>query len=230
MDSADNTNSGYRTRFERLAGALSHFSVIVLILANLVPIYGVLFWGWQVFPLLFLYWLENVFLGVLNVLKMLVCKPDDEKTWLGKIFIIPFFCIHYGIFTLVHGIFVFAIFSGISGDGMGFPDIGSIVQVTQQYNLGWAILDLALSHVISFGYNFIRGGEYKRKNPGEIMIQPYGRVIAMHLTILGGAFLMALMNSPVAGLIVLVVMKIILDVRAHVNEHFKKPREEILLK
>jgi len=46
-------------------------SVIALVLANLVPLAGVFLFHWEVFPLLFLFWLENVVIGVLNVAKML---------------------------------------------------------------------------------------------------------------------------------------------------------------
>ena len=47
-------------------------TVIALVLANLVPLYGVLFLGWETFPLVFLFWLENVIVGAFNVLKMLM--------------------------------------------------------------------------------------------------------------------------------------------------------------
>ena len=33
-------------------------SVLILVAANLVPLIGVIFWGWDAFVLLMLYWLE----------------------------------------------------------------------------------------------------------------------------------------------------------------------------
>jgi hypothetical protein len=44
-------------------------SVWFLIGANLIPVLGVIVWGWSVFLVMFLYWLENVILGLINVLK-----------------------------------------------------------------------------------------------------------------------------------------------------------------
>ena len=38
-------------------------SLLALLLANAFPIVGVLFLGWTVFPLVLLYWLENVVVG-----------------------------------------------------------------------------------------------------------------------------------------------------------------------
>src|SRR5438094_10610662 len=81
-------------------------SVIALVASNLVPLVGVFVFRWEIFPLLFLFWLENVVVGVSNVLKMLLAAPQDLVRWAAKLFIIPFFCVHYGMFTLVHGVFV----------------------------------------------------------------------------------------------------------------------------
>ena len=39
-------------------------AVILLITFNLVPLAGVLWWGWNVYTLLVLYWLENGIIGV----------------------------------------------------------------------------------------------------------------------------------------------------------------------
>jgi hypothetical protein len=94
---------------------LKKVSVIALILANLPPIMGVLFLGWQVFPILFLFWMENVIIGASNVLKMIICSPGDERQSAAKVFMIPFFCVHYGIFTAVHGIFVIFMFGMLGG-------------------------------------------------------------------------------------------------------------------
>ena len=102
-------------------------SVLALIVANLVPLYGVFRLHWPVFPILLLFWMENVVVGVFNVFKMLVASPAEPATWLTKSVMIPFFCVHYGMFTLVHGIFVFVLFGGYATSGASFPDSGSVV-------------------------------------------------------------------------------------------------------
>ena len=45
-------------------------AVVALIVANLIPLIGVLFFGWSVWNILIVYWLENGIVGVFNVLKM----------------------------------------------------------------------------------------------------------------------------------------------------------------
>jgi len=196
-------------------------SLVALVLANLIPVFGVLEFGWEVFPLLLLFWFENVIIGVFNALKMLFAAPDNPVSWGAKLFIIPFFCIHYGMFTFVHGIFIVVLFGGGMKTGAGFPSPETFWHAAQASHLGWAILGLTISHGFSFVTNYLANGEYQRANLSALMQQPYGRIVVMHLTVLGGGFLIASLHSPVAGLLLLVALKTILDMRAHLQERKK---------
>ena len=52
-------------------------AVVALVVANLIPLIGVLFFGWSVWNILVIYWLENGIVGVINVLKMSVATGDE---------------------------------------------------------------------------------------------------------------------------------------------------------
>jgi len=196
-------------------------SVIGLLLANLVPVFGVLALHWEICPLMFLFWSENVIIGLINVLKMLAASPDSPGSWAGKCFIIPFFCVHYGMFTFVHGVFVIALFGGGMGHRMGFPGPETFWHIMHENHLGWAVLGLAISRGISFATNYLGSGEYQRASLQQLMAQPYGRIVVMHLAILGGGFLMMALHSPVWGLLLLVALKTALDLRGHFAERRK---------
>jgi hypothetical protein len=196
-------------------------SVIALVLANLVPVFGVLFLDWEVFPLMFLFWSENVIIGGFNVLKMLANNPTSPVRWIGKVFMIPFFCVHYGMFTYIHGVLVIAFFGGAMRGAHGFPNAAGFWQVMQQNQLGWAILGLVVSHGISFITNYIGKGEYQRVGLQQLMSQPYGRIMVMHFAILFGGFVIMALHSPVAGLLLLVVLKTAFDLGSHVGERKK---------
>ncbi len=43
--------------------------LLFLIVANLLPVYGVLVWDWNVFAVMFLFWCENVVIGLFGVAK-----------------------------------------------------------------------------------------------------------------------------------------------------------------
>ncbi len=202
-------------------------SVIALVVSNLVPVFGVLFLGWEAYPLMLLFWIENVLIGIFNVLKMLFCSPDNPAVWMGKLFIVPFFTVHYGIFTFVHGVFVMFVFN----EGMrsaSFPNAQAVWDTIRREHLIWGIVGLAVSHAISFATNYIGRGEYKQASLSLLMMQPYGRVMVLHVTIIIGGALMMALNSPTFGLLLLMALKIALDVRSHLREHRKyvaKPEE-----
>ena len=192
-------------------------SVIALILANLVPVGGVLFFGWEVFPLMFLFWSENVIVGAFNVLRMIFAMPFK----VGVLPMIPFFCVHYGLFTFVHGIFVIELFGGGLKSRGGFPGPEIFLETMREYHLGWAVLGLAVSRGISFATNYVGQGEFRRIDPSTLMIQPYGRIFVLHISLLAGGTLMQAMRSPVAGLLLLVALKILLDLAGHLRERKK---------
>ncbi len=198
---------------------LAQPSVASLLIANILPLLGVIFLKWDVFPLLVVFWLENVIVGVFNVFKMLVASPTSGKQWMAKIVAIPFFCFHYGMFTAVHGLFVFLVFGGILGEATGDLSAGLFAQVFTEYQLYWAVLVLFFSHLVSFIFNYIGKGEYKQAGINALMGQPYGRVVILHVTIIIGAFLIGIFGSPVFALILLIILKAVIDIQAHLREH-----------
>jgi hypothetical protein len=203
-------------------------TVIALVLANLIPIYGVLALGWEVFPIMLLFWLENVVIGGLNALKMLLSEPQDPGKWLGKLFLVPFFCFHYGMFTAIHGVFVLGFFGKQFRQGASFPSVGDVLGFISELHLGYAVLALVASHAFSFGYNYLWRGEFRTSSLQSLMQQPYGRVVVLHLAIIGGGFLIMALKSPTAGLVLLVVLKIALDVRSHLKEHRRAAPESVM--
>jgi hypothetical protein len=195
---------------------MKRYPVVSLILANLVPVLGVIFLNWSLFSIMFFYWLESAVIGIYNVPKMLMAQvseginPQATKSSalfiLAKIPAVAFFIIHYGIFMLVHGIFVFALF--------GPADLTASAVL-----LG--IASLAISHGVSFKVNFVDEQEYQKVNLPQQMFAPYPRIIVMHLTIISCAFIVGLIGSPRIALVIMVLLKTGIDVLAHLREHRK---------
>jgi hypothetical protein len=273
-------------------------STVALIIANAIPLVGVLFFGWSLITILVLYWVENGIVGFWNIPKIALAQgsivpplPDmppaaaraatlsDEQAeslqaaWtrarelqaqgltaagsspvLARFSLVPraglavFFLVHYGIFWLVHGIFVFAMptFAGMAnGLGAGcdapiFPEpgefpntIGGSTTIAGECassfgEVAWgAVLigaaALFLSHGASFLFNYIGNGEYQRTSAPRQMGGAYGRVIVLHLTIILGAFVAAFVGAPIGALLVLVVLKTAFDLALHRREHGGTP-------
>ena len=205
--------------------AMAMPSAIMLIVMNLIPVFGVFFLDWDVGYILALYWLENVAIGVINVFKILTAKGkgvagvEMPGMQAAKFFIAPFFCVHYGIFTLVHGVFVFAVFQNGGPFGGGFGGSPFETATTLIPSLLLPALGLFGSHVFSFFKNYIGGGEYLRKSAPEMMAAPYGRVIILHVTILFGGFVTMILGSPKLVILLLVFFKITTDLVFHLKEH-----------
>ena len=108
-----------------------YVSLVALITANLVPLGGVLFAGWDVSTIVLLYWTENLIVGFYNILRMATARVKNPAEHLGKFFMIPFFCVHYGGFCAVHGFFLLAFFKlgGGPGEAMstGAPAWGPLI-------------------------------------------------------------------------------------------------------
>jgi len=197
-------------------------SAWVLVLANLVPLAGVLAWGWDAFALVALFWMENVVVGVFFMLRILCLDPRDPALWAAKLFMVPFFCFHYGMFTAIHGIFVFTMLGGNRYDVKGFALLEPAARAAADFGLWLPLAVLLGSHLFSFLWNYLYRGEFRRAKLAELMTQPYLRVVALHVGILIGGFGAMALGSPVWALVVLLAMKIGLDLKAHAKEHSKQ--------
>jgi hypothetical protein len=248
-------------RAVRLAQTTSETtSVVLLVLFNLVPLAGVLLWGWSVATLLILYWVENGIVGLLNVPKILLAQGPDAPSNAGvrqdptgagplsRAGQAGFFLVHYGIFWVVHGIFVFTlplfigtagalglpVDPGVSGTGFealpGFPGpaldpLGRLGAEaagrpgTDLSAVAWGGVGLAISHGASFVLNFLGRREYLRVGPATQMFAPYRRLMTLHLTIILGAMASLWLGSPVGAVVVLVVLKTAIDLTLHRREH-----------
>ena len=209
---------------------------ISLILVNIVPLVGV-FLGWSLFSVLFFYWFESLVIGFFNIFKMLIAPAFP--TWYNKqsrllpssiklvsrllslpfkLFIIFFFIIHYGIFMTGHLFLINTISS------LPWGLLGNFVlnfSLLKELILGslFPLLPIFISHGISFFHNFIGKQEYKKTSTQQLMMLPYKRVILMHITLLFGGFLLILTGMPIYLILLFIILKIIVDLKAHNKEH-----------
>jgi hypothetical protein len=208
-------------------------SIVALVVSNLVPLFGVLFANWSLFLLLVMYWIESGIIGAINVAKMAMARGQDSDavrmrtTFRGpRVLLIPFFIFHYGIFWVVHGVFVVTlpifmeIGSTLPTQPEGVPSLGlDSFGTIEPRGVIIATVGLAISHVISFFVNYVGRGEYLTISPGAQMFSVYGRVVVLHLTILLGAVAVGMLGTPLGALIVFVLGKIALDMSFHLREH-----------
>jgi hypothetical protein len=202
--------------------------VLALVLANLVPVFGVLYLGWDVGAIVVLYWMENLITGGYTLLRMFVTARFSEP------FHMLFFCVHYGAFCAVHGLAVLELtnFAGDRADiaaQHSWP--GPLVLVQMFVNLVrqvidaapaeflWACLGLLLSHGISFMLLFIGQQEYRHTTVRKLMHAPYKRIVVLHVAVIAGGALVTVLGSPTGLLIALVALKTGMDIMLHNRSH-----------
>ncbi len=204
------------------------FSAYALIAANAIPLLGVLFFQWDLQVVMVLYWLENVIIGVLNIVKLLLVT---EPVPIGKRFKnAAFFAVHYGIFCFAHAAFMFHLLE------IELPLVSAaqwlLVTAWLQLHsaaaylwqlfgvkLSLGLAALALSHGYSLFEHFFQQGERQSLSQRQLMRLPYRRIVVLHIALIFGAILISELGSQTALLFALVVVKTVLDVKAHRREH-----------
>ena len=193
----------------------SAFTFGVMLLANLVPLYGAIFEHSSVLNILRIYWAENVIIGVITVLEMGTVSATSISGAVTGVPVIAFFCVHYGLFTTTHGALIRAIF-----DQGPFPH-GAIRHdywpsffepFTPGHALFYPVLSICVARFNSFVFDFLGGGEYRAVSIGILMLRPYGRVMILHVVLLLGGFLAVLAGSPWVAVAVLVLVKTAIEV------------------
>lgn len=182
----------------------------------LVVAAGVLFFDWSTFTVVGLYWLENVVIGAFTLARMAVVGLLIGGAALaGMLFLMAFFTVHYGLFCLVHGVFVVGLLGGgFAGPATGLPN--PLLQIPARL-LAEPLGGIALLAVVAFvASDFVRWLAAARQRPplgNELMFAPYRRIVVLHIALLGGAFLLALFGLPQATVLVLVALKLAFDLR-----------------
>ncbi len=141
-----------------------------------------------------------------------------------KPFLVVFFMFHYGLFTFVHGVFVFLIaygaFNGLfrfaAGQGAGGQGaVGAQTGVgaagaTGSLNLSGILLVWALGSVVQIVLGFMT----PRANlppATSLFLSPYTRIFVLHFTVIAGVGLITYFNWPPAAALLLVALQFVVD-------------------
>lgn len=170
----------------------------LILIVNLIPVYGVWFLGWSAIEVFTVYAMETLIIGILTVLKLLVTTLYKGKdTWHNRgqttqtsgLFFILFFIAHFGIFAAVQTT-IFSQVAGITPPNSGpmhfFFHFWEYINNDIAYMLGGFVISYIVTDLLPFLFR----GEYKTVSMMRLMFQPYGRVIIQQFTvILGSMFL-----------------------------------------
>jgi hypothetical protein len=213
-----------------LASNLSKFlPLAILLVSNVIPLVGVLYWGWDIFVLLMLYWMETLIIAFWTLLRILIAG-DFAESFLGeviaRVFMFAFFLVHSGGFMLGHFIFLWAFFGKEWLQEIPVSNSLSTLPLEAFWNkmviANGLLIPLAVSFVargIAFAIEMSRVSLWKRlvseespggKQAGGLVGGLYVRIVIMHLVVIVGAIL-AQKFGAIAPLILLIVVKTVVD-------------------
>lgn len=198
---------------------IANIAVATLIISNIIPIFGVLSWGWDLFQLMLLYLGELVILGLFSYLKIAKVQQvwwSEESKYV------------VGISTLATGIyfiFLCLIFSGLFDPTQEEIDTATLIALGSKISqvatiIAWPLLTIAISHSLSYFLNFLGRQEYLRLTPDQLTQNLGWRMIGLHLAILGGAYWATQEHNPaLPAILILMGIKTLADFITHVEEH-----------
>lgn len=187
----------------------SPWGLALLVALNLVPLIGVLNWGWKSFDLIFLYWMENVVIGGFTVARMVIRPYRHPLDFAFLLFIAPFFCVHYGMFCWGHGTFVVSLFG--SRDAFDEGLLSATLAVLSAPHMLAALAALTLIQAVDWARD-VRQRGIGADGIKTLMVKPYRRIVILHITIIAAGFALAALDEPTAGLMILVLVKTATDV------------------
>ena len=217
-------------------------SEILILISNLIPLFGALFFGWPLYSIIYLYWLEMILLGFYLLLKIFITgfNNEKEKRWISRVVDAFKVTIFISILTIIPLIVILMVLSSLSSIvyaaelKIRLIIDGNLAKPTLK-NFIFPISLLFLSHTFSFLYNFMGKKEYKNKMtiPESIIF------IHIRFAYLWAIIAAAMIITPIVFLIgefvfktdsslyilavfitsLFVIIKILLNLRAHKKEH-----------
>ena len=210
-------------------------ATLILFAANLLPLAGVLFWGWDAFVILVLYWFETAIIGLWTLVRVATASREalGGITMQGStrtpspLGLALFFVAHAGIFMGVHFVFLWVLFSGDWAKRIHGP-IEFVDKLIIGTDLWIPLLVLFVARGIVFFYSVIHARLRAWINPqrpvraaasspdsivGAVVGGFYARIIVMHVAILAGGFLSFF--GSIAPLIILIAIKTAVDLGMH---------------
>ncbi len=196
--------------------ALTQPLVWLGLVIDLLPIYGVLAWGWTAVPLVMLYWMENIVAGVMTIPRIVISGLTYKAVGLAAgLFLSVFFVFHYGLFCMVHGTFLMAFAAFATGpeamSSIPMMDINGMFAyaLSTGLHVDWMLYAITAFQVIVFIWEFLIKGEWKTTNPMAEMFSPYSRIIVLHFALFAGAAALFLLGQPMIGVLGLILFRAI---------------------
>lgn len=196
----------------------------LLIIVNLIPLYGVWFEGWNASQMFLVYCLETIIIGIVNVLKMacvtfFVRKKDtwqngSSSTMLSGWFFIFFFIMHYGFFVFVQTQIFFSV-SGLVPGGSFLTSYSKIPALLGDNGKLMLLIFIAY-YTFQNVFDFFLSGNYKTISLGRLMFEPYIRIFVQQFVVIIGSMFLSFGAGKIF-ILIFIIIKIFFELSVNYN-------------
>jgi len=226
---------------------LPRLPLIALVLVNMIPVVGVLFFGWDPFVIVALYWAESIIVGFYALLKF-IFAPIRIVSIRQKLIGIPIFLWFFGWFISGLGvaiIFFFLVFPIEFLHEQSWPlplpeddffqvswpgplalfqlgiDSGRLMYYMMPQRAILVVFSMMISHGLSFIIDYILRGGRNYPNFRIHTGAPEVRILILHISIMIGGFLTLIFKPHVTILVCLVILKCLVDAKLYLSQQRK---------
>ncbi len=198
------------------------FPTYAIFLSNLVPVVGIMFFGWSIKSVFFLYWYESIILFIFAVPAIVTAQKKGKKKygrtiqqqrhralkdWL-------FFFLSFGVGTGTYlNVFLFPYEATYSGIFTGIPVFDT--------SLSWAVLTLIVIYTYTAVQDYMLEDTQKRTKPFEPVLEPAGRSMFLICLLFAGLWFSAALH-PFRFLLVFIGIKTFYEFLVHKAVMLKK--------
>ena len=196
----------------------------VLLFANLLTLFLAALLHWPVLSILWGYWLQSIIIGVFTFIKILFIRieeypPIHPQFRLHRYAL--YFAIHYTIFHIVYAAFLIG-FSSQTGGTFGYLQPPNFVGVATVGALFF------VNHTYTFFKYYILDRKQIRFFARTIFVEPYTRIIPIHLSLFAAAYFVTMYSNAETFIIVFfLVLKTLADILLHRYQHTKDVKRKI---
>ena len=209
-------------------------SDILLIAANLIPLWGVWFRGWDAKMMFVVYCLESVIVGLYNLLQMWlvtlvkkkdVCENNGTPNMVSGYFFMLFFLFHYGVFIFVQLKIFLSVLSLKGLTDNVFMFLFHLPLYLPNYAL-WVLLYFTVTYGLVILKDFVFTGVYKTIEMSTLFFAPYGRIFVQQFVVIIGSFVLMFNKEGKIFILVFIICKIFFELMIN----YKKLVEDAMKK
>jgi len=188
---------------------------IAFLVANAIPLIGVLYFDWNFLELVVLYWAETIIVGFYSVLRILKVEKLGDQRMSSAVF----FAVHFSAFILMSIIGMKIIFIDLLGHFPGNYDslwpLLNPMPLLRQFSLDSLLISsimFFISHGVIYKEKYLETNAYKTAEIRGLMSDPYMRLLPIDgVMVLAGSFYIMIGNQAPWIIFAFIGLKIYAD-------------------